>query len=151
MASKIAFSWKNDEQWGRVETFTRVPKILADANMQRLDFEALLLDPRNWPDRKEQAVLQHILRQLAAVAFARQEVRACGNVSLNAITKETGMDSKTIMKRIASLEERNIIRHTRPDGKVQPPPYRIEVNLCFAEWRGIRQLHLRDTDERGEE
>lgn len=138
-----------DHSFGRIKTFTRVPKRLEAPNGVEYDFEALVLDPRNWPDRKEQTVFQQVFRQLASVTVRANEQRAVGRISLNAISKATGMDSRTIQKHLFRLQERKLLTVTRLKGSGNPPPYRVALNLDFGQWQGIKHYHTIAPDDEG--
>lgn len=117
----------------RAETYTRVPKRVRDCDGTVLDFEATLLDPRNWRDRKEQALLLHLQRQFNLRPLGKGEQAAEGAVSLNRITRETGMDRDTIIKRLSRLREKGIIDFRIAPSN--PPIYEVWWNLCFDEWQ----------------
>jgi len=147
---KTAYGWVGKNDWARVTTFSRIPKHIEDADGHEYDFEALVLDPRNWRDRTEQTVFQHIIRQLGSWTNKAAEQRASGNISLNAITKHTGMDSRTITKRLRSLQQRGLLTVARPTSQGEPPPYFVALNLHLCEWRGIAHYHRLAPDEANE-
>ncbi len=144
---KTAYGWVGRSGLARVKTFSRIPKHIEDADGHEYDFEALLLDPRNWPDRTEQIVFQHIIRQLGSWTNKAAEQRASGNISLNAITKQTGMDSRTITKRLRALQQRGLLALARPTNQGDPPPYFVSLKLHLCEWRGIEHYHRLASDD----
>ncbi len=121
-----------------VISYTRTAKEAIDIDGQKSDLEVILLDDRNFPDRKQQTVLQHAHRQLNAQDAGRGAQTAQGPISLNEITKHTGMDRDTIVARLRGLAERRIIDLEIREG--DKPIYYVGWHLVFADWQGIRQL-----------
>ncbi len=140
---KTQFGWtRNKKYYAKVKTFTRVPKLLEDVDSGHYDFEALVLDPRNFRDRKTQILLQHIIRQLSSRPFDNGDLPASGIIYLKPITELTGMDIDTIKPRLDKLEERGIIVVTRPQRQnAQKPPYHVSLNLNIRQWQGIVNYH----------
>jgi hypothetical protein len=121
-----------------VITYTRTAKEAIDIDGQKADLEVILLDDRNFPDRKQQTVLQHVHRQLNAQDAGRGEQTAQGPIRLKEITRHTGMDRDTIIARLRGLAERRIIDLEIREG--DNPIYHVGWHLVFSDWQGIRQL-----------
>lgn len=121
-----------------VISYTRTAKEAIDIDGQKADLEVIMLDDRNFPDRKQQTVLQHVHRQLNAQDAGRGAQTASGPISLKEITRHTGMDRGTITARLRGLAARRIIDLDIRAGDT--PIYHVGWHLVFADWQGIRQL-----------
>jgi DNA-binding HxlR family transcriptional regulator len=122
-------------------SYARIPDRIIDADSGRVDFFATLNDPRNWrgvQGQKEQATLQHLLRQWNNPRRANHRstpktLRALGEISMNQLRKGTGMDPRTIDSALTRLGEKRIIAATMRHPSPKETRYSVTLRLPVSE------------------
>jgi len=114
-----------------VESFTEVPKRVVNADGETVEFDKLLLDPRNFTDATEMMVLWWTVRQV--LRFENKRQVAEGAFSVKTITDATGYHHKTVWTRLGALQRRKILEYRA--GKGVTTRGSVVLNLRLYEWQ----------------
>ncbi len=140
----MTYEFNTGTAWGKVATFTRIPRIMRDADGLYVDVEATIYDHRNFADDKERTVMLHLFRQLGRRARGTKQ-HAYGEISVQEIRDLSGMHPDTIKDKLAALAERCIITlDVGERGKKRL--YHAAFRLPLSDWQGVK-LHTPHPDD----
>ena len=73
----MAYELNTGTHWGKITTFTRIPRIMRDADGLWVDVEATIYDYKNYSDTKEMSVMLHVWSQVARKSSATKQRGNC--------------------------------------------------------------------------
>lgn len=140
----MAYELNTGAAYGRVDNFSRIPRVMRDADGLYVNVEATIYDYRNYGgDDKAMSVMLN-LWGLWGKKSGRTKQDVHGDLLLVKLRERTGLRPETVVDKLRALADRGMIRlDVQERGK--KTAYRVALRLPLSDWK-IPHLHLPDTD-----